>query len=134
SCGSVTTSAAPLTVNVPPIVTANPSGQTGCTGTTVTFIVAGSGTPVPTYQWRRGGVNINGATGTSVAIGPLSAADAGAYDCVLTNACGSTPSSAASLTVNMAPTVTTNPSNREVCAGGSTSFSAAGNATPAPSF
>jgi hypothetical protein len=47
------------------------------------------------FQWQRNGVNvvngarISGATSDQLDINPVTAADAGSYRCVLTNACGS---------------------------------------------
>ncbi|MDP2138299.1 MAG: MBG domain-containing protein, partial [Candidatus Didemnitutus sp.] len=62
-----------------------------------------------TYQWRKGGNNlsdagsISGTTTTSLVITGVTTSDAGSYDVVVTNAAGSTPSSAATLTVNQLP-------------------------------
>jgi hypothetical protein len=134
TCGSATTTAAALTVNAAPAVTTNPAAQSACTGSSATFTAAGSGTPAPGFQWRRNTVNIGGATGPSLTINSVSSGDAGSYDCVLTNICGSAATSAAALTVNTAPSVTTNPSAQFACTGGSATFNAAGSGTPAPSF
>jgi hypothetical protein len=69
------------------------------------FSVAASGAPTLTYQWRRNGVNlvnggsILGATSTNLTILSVFAQQAGNYDCVVTNPCGSTTSNPAHLTV-----------------------------------
>lgn len=73
-----------------------PSGQ---------FSVTVNGTPPFTYQWQHAGTNIGTATTTaSVAntltvVGPITAAHAGNYSVIVTNAYGSTNSDVATLTV-----------------------------------
>src|SRR5262249_44475785 len=51
------------------------------------------------YQWRFGGVNITDATNSSLTISPVSLAQAGNYDVIVTNNSGSVTSSVAVLTV-----------------------------------
>src|SRR5262249_22516925 len=74
-----------------------------------------SGTPSPTYQWRRAGVplsdggEVSGATTSTLTISPVGAGDIGSYDVVVTNACGSATSTAASLTSDGAPAISTPP-------------------------
>src|SRR5208282_3450995 len=71
--GSVTSSAASLTVNpdpVAPSITTQPVSVTVTAPATATFSVAATGTPAPSYQWMQsvsGGAytNITGATGAS---------------------------------------------------------------------
>jgi hypothetical protein len=57
-----------------PIITAQPQAQNINAGENVAFNVSANGNPVPTYQWRRDGVNIPGAT-LNVAGPPPPAAD-----------------------------------------------------------
>ena len=98
-----------LTVNVvasvPPSITTPPANQTVCEGTPATFSVTATG--ALSYQWRKGGMNINGATSSSYTIDAATMADAGSYDVVVTGSCG-TPatSSAATLIVNNCPPAT----------------------------
>ena len=80
-------------------VTADPAPAQGCVGQPVTFTVQASGTGPLLYQWRRGGQGIDGAIGSSYMIDHVSAGDAGSYDCVVTNACGTDTSTAAVLSV-----------------------------------
>ncbi|MGH7133003.1 MAG: GC-type dockerin domain-anchored protein [Phycisphaerales bacterium] len=51
------------------------------------------------YQWRKGGVNINGATASTFDITNTQAANAGSYDCVVSNLCATVISAAATVTV-----------------------------------
>jgi hypothetical protein len=65
SAGSVTSSAATLTVNaatVAPTITTQPLSQTIIAGQTATFSVTASGTAPLSYQWRKNGTAITGAT------------------------------------------------------------------------
>src|SRR5581483_11503301 len=52
------------------------------------------------YQWRKGGAAINGATSSSYTINAATAADAAQYDVVVTGTCGTVTSNAATLMVN----------------------------------
>lgn len=87
-----------------PMVTTDPLTQTSCGYSTINLTVAASGSAPFTYQWRVGSVPINpasnpsAATPTLVLVAPRSA-DAGSYDCVITNACGNDTSNPATLTV-----------------------------------
>ncbi len=87
-------------LNAAPVVTTPPVAQTVTVGGSVTFSVTASGSPAPTYQWRKDGVAISGATSASYTIAHPTTADAGSYDVVVTNGSGSVTSAAAMLTVN----------------------------------
>ena len=120
-CGSVTTGAATLTVNTVPVIGGQPGSTTSCEGGSATFSVAASG--ATSFQWRKGGVNIPGATAATLTINPVVAGSAGSYDCVATNACGSVASSAATLGVLSPLTVASQPSSVDACEGLSASLS-----------
>ena len=96
--GTVTSNAATLTVCVPPAITTHPESQTKNRGESVTFSVAASGTS-PSYQWKKNGVDIPGATSSSYAIASVEAGDIGSYTCVVSNPAGTVTSNAATLTV-----------------------------------
>jgi hypothetical protein len=123
ACGTATSNGAALTVNTAPAISAHPVPFTTCEGQNAIMSVTASGSPAPTYQWRRNGVNIGGATGSSYVIAVTVVADAGNYDCVVTNACGSVTSTSAAMTINVPPFVTTHPSPQTVCAGSGATFS-----------
>jgi formylglycine-generating enzyme required for sulfatase activity len=97
AAGSVTSSAAILTVSQPVSITSQPLGGIVNPGTSRTFSVSATGTSPITYQWRKEGVPIFGATNSSLTFSNVQAADAGSYDVVLTNPVGSTISNAAIL-------------------------------------
>jgi hypothetical protein len=133
-CGLALSASANLTVNVPPTIVTSPTTQTVCAGGSVSLSASAVGSPSPTLQWRRNTINIPGATGGTLTLNPVSAADAGTYDCVATNTCNSVSTTSATLTVNSAPSITGNPSAQTVCVGSPASFSAAATGTPAPTF
>ncbi|MFZ4431375.1 MAG: M12 family metallo-peptidase, partial [Phycisphaerales bacterium] len=75
-----------------PVLSTQPTSRTACAGSSTTFTVVATGTPSPTFQWRKGGAAVDGATSASFTIASVVAADAASYDCVVTNACGSVTS------------------------------------------
>ena len=123
-CGSVTSASAVLTVNAPSITT-QPAGAAVCEGAAASFSVVASGVAPLAYQWRKNAVNIAGATSSSYSIASTMAGDAAAYSVVVTDGCGSVTSADALLTVNMAPSITTQPAGATVCEGAAASFSVA---------
>jgi hypothetical protein len=120
-----------------PTVTTNPTNQTVCDGGTATFTAAASGFPTPTVQWQvsTGGpfTDIPGATNTTLMFTATTADNGKQYRAVFTNAGGQATTTAATLTVNTAPVVTTNPVNATVCEGATATFTAAASGSPAPS-
>jgi hypothetical protein len=117
------TSRTSFTIAQPPSITAPPSSVTLCAGGSATFSITATGTGI-TYQWRKNSSNIPGATGTSYSIPSAQSSDAGTYDVVVSGTC--TPavtSAAATLTVNTAPRITTEPASISTCQGESTQLS-----------
>ena len=100
SAGNVTSSAATVALNVPPVFTTQPQSQTVNVGANITFTVAASGTPSPTYQWKKGAADIGGATNATLTLSSVQADASGSYSVVATNAAGSAASNAVTLTVN----------------------------------
>ncbi|MBI5772017.1 MAG: immunoglobulin domain-containing protein, partial [Verrucomicrobia bacterium] len=136
TAGSVTSGAATLTVNVPPVISTPPASQTVVAGASVTFTIVVTGTPAPTYQWKRSGVDLAGATNASLTLANVQGGDAGSYTVVVTNPAGSLVSTAAVLTVNagVAPAITTQPLGRTVAAGATVTFTVVATGTPAPAY
>ena len=82
-------------------ITTQPVSQTAPTGHAVTFTVATSGLPTISYQWRKDGVAIGGATGATLTLANLQRADAGNYSVLVTNPASVAESAVATLTVTI---------------------------------
>lgn len=91
-------------VTVAPGITSQPAGQTVDHGDSASFSVTATGTAPFSYQWRRDGVAIAGATESSYTIANTSTNDSGAaFSVVVTNPAGSATSANATLNVNAPP-------------------------------
>ncbi|MEJ8851979.1 immunoglobulin domain-containing protein [Variovorax rhizosphaerae] len=128
--GSATSGAAVLSVTAAPVapsIVTQPASVTVVAGQTASFSVVADGSAPSSYQWRRNGTTIPGATAVSYTLQNASAADNGAQvSVVVSNAAGSVTSNAATLTVGavaIAPAVTTPPANASVTAGQTATFS-----------
>jgi hypothetical protein len=128
TCATVTSSAATLTVNLPPSVTSQPAPVTACEGTTAVFQVTATGAGL-TYQWRKNGLNIAGATSAVLTLNGITLSSAGNYDVVITGSCGNITSNAAALTVAVKPQITAQPVDVEICEGSDAAFSVTASGT-----
>ena len=135
-CGSpVTSGNGLLTVNTPPAITAQPvAGQAICEGLSASFSVTASGTSL-TYQWKKNGVDIGGATSATYTIPTTATADGATYTVEVSGTC--TPpvtSSGSVLTVRELPEVLADPASQTVCAGSPVTFSVNVGATTNPTY
>jgi DNA/RNA endonuclease G (NUC1) len=132
--GHVTSEPAVLTVNMPPHIQGQPTGQTVVQGASATFSVTASGSGTLSYQWRKGGVVIGSATGATLSLPAVGAADAGLYDVVVTNTLNGTSTSSrsrvAQLQVNVPPVISQQPLNQNLVLGTSATFSVAASVQP----
>ncbi|MBU0616866.1 MAG: hypothetical protein KKI02_04045 [Planctomycetes bacterium] len=80
-------------------ITDQPDDVVACEGGPASFAVTATGYPALSYQWRKDGVDIPGADQDSYAIASVTFADAGDYDVLVSNTCGSATSATATLTV-----------------------------------
>lgn len=97
--GLATSALARIQVNLPPSLAAQPQDQTVTPGSTVTFdVLANGGEPI-TYQWRKDGVDLAGATAASLVLSNVNTNHQGSYSVRVVNPCGTTNSGTASLTV-----------------------------------
>src|SRR5713226_2783840 len=87
TAGTVTSTAATLTVNAAPVaptITTPPANQTVTAGQTATFTVVAAGTAPLSYQWQKNGVNIAGATSSSYTTPATATSDSGStFDVVV---------------------------------------------------
>jgi hypothetical protein len=130
TCGTTpataTTTAATLTVNAAPAVSANPTDTTVCEGAFASFSAAANGSSA--VQWQvsiNGGASftdITGATSGTLTFATNTSQNGNRYRAVFTSTCGTATSSAAVLTVN-ANTTATLPADVTVCEGAMASFS-----------
>jgi hypothetical protein len=119
---------------VPPSIITQPQNATVAQGQGATFIVSAAGTEPLTYQWRKGGASIPSGTAAALAIFSPQPGDAGSYDVVVSNAAGSVTSSAATLTVNVPPSITVQPVGQTVTAPAAGTFSVTATGTPPLSY
>ncbi len=135
--GFINSQPANLTVIVPPTITTPPQSQSVVGGAAVNLTVVVSSQGTPTYQWKKGGVAIDGATLPFYNIPSVQIGDAGSYTVEVTNAAGTTPSTAAVLTVTssqVAPAITTQPVSQSKSPGQSVTFTVAASGNPAPTY
>ncbi|HNQ90579.1 MAG TPA: SUMF1/EgtB/PvdO family nonheme iron enzyme [Verrucomicrobiota bacterium] len=99
------------TAGVGPSITEHPAALTADLGTSVTFRVSATGTSPLAYQWRKDGVAIAGATGSTFTIGSVTAADAALYSVAVSNAYGTQTSAEATLLIRTGnpPTILVGP-------------------------
>jgi Peptidase A4 family/Immunoglobulin I-set domain len=108
--GSVTSSSATVVVDVPPVITAQPTGQTVAAGTEVSFSAAATGTPVPSMQWVESaddGVSwqpIAGETAGTMSFTATGAQSLDQFEAVFSSGAGTATSASATLMVTQGPT------------------------------
>ncbi len=92
-----------------PAILVQPSSQFVLEGQIAALGVTAAGFGVLEYQWHKGGIplvddgRISGATTSTLRINPAQFGDAGSYDVIITNGCGSATSDLATLTVLLDP-------------------------------
>jgi len=118
----VTTSSITVTtVSSAPTVSTQPINKQVCVSSNTSFSTLGSGSGLG-YQWQDNSsgnfVNISGATSSTLNLTAVTAAMTGRqYKCIITNACGSTQTNAATLTVNPTSVGGTVSSSQSICTG-----------------
>ena len=127
------------------VLKAQEAPTTVVAGTRVTLTASADGSPAPTFQWRKNGNPIAGATAAILVLSAATLSDAAKYTVVATNSAGSAVSPEAELIVQaappppapntaIAPAITTQPANVVGVAGGTAIFSVSVTGTPAPTF
>jgi len=102
-----------------PSITQQPVNVAVCQNGSGLVSVEATGSSL-TYQWRKNGVSVPGATQFVLGFYPAQPSDSGSYDCIVSNVCGSTTSTAATVTVTAGPVITQQPSVPSlVCEGSS---------------
>jgi hypothetical protein len=109
---------------IPPAIVSQPQSQTVTAGSTVTFSVTATGSPVLRYRWHKDGVPLPAGTNSTLTLVNVNSNNAGIYFVIVSNTVGSATSSNAVLTVlpaNQLPVVTwIRPTNGATFPAGST--------------
>src|SRR5262249_22109030 len=81
-------------------IATQPQSQSVIGGSSLALTVAATGTAPLTYQWKKDGNNVAGATTSTLSVSQAQAGDAGTYSVVVTNSLGSVTSNPAVVTVS----------------------------------
>ena len=125
SYGSTTSAVAVLVVSSTPVAPTitGPANQTVIQGNNATFTASVAGLPIPTVQWQKNGVDISGATSSTLTITNAQyPADNTTYSIIASNTAGAATNSA-TLSALIPPAITTQPTNKVVLNGAAASFS-----------
>jgi hypothetical protein len=87
----------------PPVITAEPEDLTRYRGESATFSVMASGLAPLSYQWRKDGTNVPGATSTTLTLLFVSSTNAGGYDVRTVDAAGGSVTSRVALLIVIDP-------------------------------
>lgn len=105
--GSVTSSVAAVTVNVPagsePVITGQPQNASVYAGNNASFSVAATGFGTLNFQWRFNGVDISGATASTLSLTNVQPDQVGNYSVFVWNNYGSATSATVSLLIIDSP-------------------------------
>jgi hypothetical protein len=118
---------------VAPTISSQPASAKITAGQTATFNIAATGTAPITYQWKKNGAAVSGATSSTYTTPAETIADNNAaFTAEVSNTAGNATSAAAMLTVTsltVAPAITTQPASQTVIAGKTASFTVAASGT-----
>lgn len=128
SSAILTVKPAPLPGQNPPVITRQPTSLTTTVGESPSMFVEVADISQATFQWKKNGVALAGATATSIIFPNVRTSDAGDYSVEIVNGAGSVSSRVATLTVSAtpptgSPVIATHPANFSVNAGETATFS-----------
>ncbi|MGC8744566.1 MAG: Ig-like domain-containing protein, partial [Verrucomicrobiia bacterium] len=92
-------------IGTAPAISVQPQSQVVAPGSQVVLSVAATGAPEPAYQWRKNGVELQGANSATLLIPSFQTENAGAYDVVVSNPFGSVTSQVATLSLLVPPSI-----------------------------
>ncbi|XVJ60183.1 MAG: hypothetical protein HEQ23_12615 [Tepidisphaera sp.] len=99
----------------PPVIVRQPASMTRCEASLVGVNVVAAG--ATSYLWRKDGLPLAGASSSSLIIRYATVEDAGSYDCVVTNDCGSVTTQAATIAIDERVVILRQPSSTIGCVG-----------------
>ena len=112
-----------------------PQSETKRIGDSVSFDVLVESYPVTvSFQWKKDGVKINGATQPTYSIRSVQRSDSGGYTVVVSNSQVNVTSAVAVLTVDYAPIINTQPQSQTKTAGQGCTFSVVAAGCPIPAY
>ena len=115
--GETRTLVVTLSVDSAPTISSQPASLIVGVGGTASFSVSAQSSMTATYQWRKDGVAISGATSATLTLINAQSTAAGSYTVVVTNALGSVTSNAAVLTINPPLAITAQPRSQTLTIG-----------------
>jgi hypothetical protein len=138
-CGSTLSNSVSLMVNVSVLISTQPTNTAVCAGQSATFCVQATGSNL-VYQWQMSPfcsapfTNVAGAISSCLTINNVTLS--AAYRCVVTSSScsNSITTNCVTLTVNTGVTISTQPTDIEVCSGTTASFAVATNNTQAANY
>jgi hypothetical protein len=129
-CNEITSTSVTLSVGAGNVnVTQQPQNTSVCEGGSASLSITTQGATV-TYQWKKNGSNIAGATNSTLNLSNVNSNDAGNYTVdIIGGSCGTFTSQTAALTVLALPTAVITPASPSICEGQSISLTASGGAS-----
>ena len=119
---------------IPPTIVYQPEDATVAQGSTATFTVGVTGTAPISYQWRRNGEDLSGATNGTLTLANVQTTQAGDYSVMVSNYLDSVTSSNALLTVFIPVSILAQPTNLTVIEGQDATFSVTADGTAPLSY
>jgi formylglycine-generating enzyme required for sulfatase activity len=117
-----------------PRIVTQPANVSTIMGNQATFSVGATGNPAPTYAWIFNGTPIAGANKPDLVFASVDSSQAGTYSVVVANGIGYVVSQTATLVVNYAPIIVTQPAPETVAVGHAALFSVAQRSYPASTY
>jgi alpha-tubulin suppressor-like RCC1 family protein len=117
-----------------PSITVQPSSQSILSGSSAVFSVVATGTAPLAYQWKKNAVDIPDAIKSSYTIDTVTLSDSGSYTVTVSNSAGTITSQTAILTVNYAPSITTQPLSQTLYLNQTTTFTVVSTGNPVPTY
>lgn len=130
STGTLNCNKASITVSQSVKITGQPASTTGTAGAALTLTLSAVGESL-NYDWSKNGTSL-GINSSSLSFSSLKASDEGTYSCRIWNSTSSANCNSFTLTVNQAPTITTQPAAASAFEDGSVTLSVTATGKPTP--